>query len=191
MFMIAAIVGCGGPEAPVPDSDETMTHEATGVLFPPEQSGYVRVESTVSDTGAAARYEKLYGGEIASVEVLISKNPNPPEKPRLSTLDPSPNQQSHMEQVVADIEAKGDHPEHRFIAYYDVPVTRGEKNAFFGKRAFFRTADNRFMNAYIFEFEDWMIEYRTEFHRDMEWIAESFVFDHSWGPRAAADPKKK
>ena len=131
----------------------------------------------------------LYGGEIASVEILISKNPNPPEKPRLSTLDPSPNQQAHMEKVVAGIEAAGSHPEHRFIAYYDVPITRGEKNAYFGKRAFFRTADNRFLNAYIFELEDWLIEYRTEFHRDMERVAEQFLFDHSWGPRAEAAAK--
>lgn len=185
------VVGCGGPVAPVPDSAETITHEPTGVPFPPEQSGYVRVSSTVSESGATARYERLFGGVIASVVIEITKNPNPPEKPRLSTLDPSPTQETHLENTVVEIEASGTDEEHRFIAYYDVPVTRGEKNAFFGKRAFFRTDDNYFLNAYIFEFEDWFIEYHTEFHRDLERAAEQFIFDHSWGPRAAADPKEQ
>lgn len=185
-----AVLGCGGPAAPVPDGPDTITHAPTGVPLPPEQSGYTRVNGSVTEEGATARYEMLYGGEISSVVITILRNPEPPEKPRLSTLDPSATQEAFLENVVAEIEAAGADAEHRFIAYYDVPILRGD-NAYFGKRAFFRTEEGRFLNAFIFEYEDWFIEYRVEFPRDRERNADQFVFDHSWGPKAGTDPNKK
>ena len=192
MLSVLVFAGCSAPEGFVADGSEDVVHEGSGIPFPAAHIDFVRYSTEPNFDGAdgvRVRYGLSKLDDVATVEVLVYANPDadPEAKPRESTLQPSETQDAQLAIVIDEIEASIEHAEHRFIASYDVPIVRNEK-PYFGKKAYFRTDDGRFLNAFVFEFGTWFVEYRSEFARDLDRDAEKFVQDHSWGEAAGAKP---
>lgn len=177
--------GCSSEIALVPDSDDVYIHAGSQIPFPPIQGDFVRTsvkEGEPDATGVTVDYRMAKLGETVTMQVTIYANPFPKPEVAEAASDGPPKSEAQTKQleiIKADIIASGNDKEHRFIAAYDIAITQGELPVY-GKRAFFRDRFNVFTNAYIFEFKDYFVEYRTVFARDLERVAEGFVTLHSW-----------
>ncbi|MFP6583350.1 MAG: hypothetical protein VCD00_12455 [Candidatus Hydrogenedentota bacterium] len=161
---------------------EGFVHAGSGIPFPATLVGFGQYVVVDEGDGVRVEYLLLRGGERVSVSVRVYPNPDvDPDEPkkRESTLQASASQSKRLDAIMQEIEESGTDEEHRFVALYDVPIMRGEL-PYFGKKAFFRTKNERFANTYLFEYGVWFVEYRTEFTRDLERHAEKFLTDHTW-----------
>lgn len=185
--------GCSSQEEQLSETTEDYLHSDSGIVFPAILIGFVQESVSEEDDGVRVDYRLVRGGETVTISARVYRiadaNEEEPKK-RESTLQASETQEKRLAAIMQEIEESGADAEHRFVASYDIPIMRGEI-PYFGKKAFFRTKDERFMNAYLFEYGGWFVEYRTEFIRDLERPAEKFVLDHTWfegaGPEGDQD----
>jgi hypothetical protein len=180
--------GCGEDPVSFDENTDVYIHEGTGIPLAYQEGVFTRVRVVEGDMTRVEYYLNQAKSE-ATMSVLIYPNPDvPAEGVELDDAQTTAISVKQLKAIEDEIAASGTDEEHRFIASYDLFIERAGKPVA-GKRAYFRDRFDAFTNAYLFEYGDWYVEYRTVFARDLERLAEKFVLEHSWGK--AAESKKK
>jgi hypothetical protein len=181
VIAVVLIAGCSSPEPDVPVGTEVYIHEGSKIPFPPEFSGFARGVISESEDSVDVPYSLTRGKEKIKASIRVYPNPDAPaeEKPQ-DPFNLTESMTNRMTEIQAELEAASLDEEYRFIASYDLAIARGEKS-FMGKRVYFRTRENAFTNAYLFEYGPWFVEYRVEFDRNLDQLSERILNDHSWG----------
>ena len=178
-------IGCAKKVVVFDENTDVYVHEGTGIPLAYQEGAFTRVEVVEGDMTRVEYYLNQSDSE-ATMSVMIYPNPDvPAEGVELDDAQKAAIPEKQLRAIEDEITASGMDDEHRFIAAYDIFIERAGKPVG-GKRPYFRDRDDGFTNAYLFEYGDWYVEYRTVFARDLERIAEKFVLEHSWGKVAEA-----